>query len=566
MTATRSRHRARDQATGAASYASLAVGALAAIVFIALVIQTFAGATQIGVSTDEPGHQQRMNQWFATGWYLPPNFFENGEVKPEISTGRLHAYGGAFSMFGHVIAVLAGAETWGATAHSAAAYNARGIAVALLGLAAALAVGYALLVTYRRWTIALWAAAATFAIPLWTGYSMFAVKDIPPAAGWTMITSALVVALHPRPRWRRPLTIGLMCLAGVWFAVGTRPALWLPLALTAIVFAVLVAKSPVGKQLARNVVAALAGALIGVVAIAALHYRNAAVPLEWLASAVRTSGDFHWTGTTLSAGQLVSEKPPWWYLPAWVGGSMPILLGLLAAVGLVLVVARVLRGWTLNRPDAGLSLWAMQALFLPTVATIAGSTMYAGLRQHLYVLPALAALAGVAAYAASRRFQTGWPNVVVATGLIAALVVPAWEQARLFPYNFVYKNPVAGPVNDRWEADMHWVSGREALTRVPSGEPAYCYSQSIRPDLGDAINPSIRRCDRHLQISAFMEEQGRTAAPADTADDVWVIARRYRGSPPAPECEEVDSVTRELRGEDVIMSYVLRCDPGVVDD
>ncbi|NEE01225.1 hypothetical protein [Phytoactinopolyspora halotolerans] len=586
-----------------------AVGVVAVLLFTVTAGQALVGATQIGISNDEPIHQQRMDQWLDTGWYLPPEFFgDDGSIRPDVEAGRLHAYGAAFSAFGHVVAATAGVEQWGDTDHSASAYTARGISVAVLGIAAALAVGYTLRVVTGRWLVGAWAAAATFAMPLWTGYSMFAVKDVPAAAGWTFVTAGLVVALYRpvsggpapaetgSPRFgSRPVAVGLLCFAGVWFSFGTRTALWIPLAGTVFIFAVLVACSPGRIRTAVNVKAAAAGLLAGVVAVTALHYRNAAHPVEWLFASVRTSGDFDWTGSTLTAGRLVSEKPPWWYLPAWTASSVPLLLGLLAAIGTVVTIARVTRRRTsgrpsllrerLGRPGTGMVLWVVQALALPIMATAMSTTMYAGLRQHLYILPAAAALAALGAHVLMQRYHDGWQRSAVLVLLVAAIAVPALEQTRLFPYNFVYKNPLAGPVDGRWEADMHWVSGREALARVPAGQSAWCYTEATVDISGDLVEPTVEHCAGNPKVDVFLPEQGTavtTEQPpddgpgihdttpdgsgvveADTPRDVWVIARKYRGSPPAGGCMEHDNVTRPLRGEDVVISYVLRCDASV---
>jgi hypothetical protein len=181
--------------------------------------------------------------------------------------------------------------------------------------------------------------------------------------------------------------------------------------------------------------------------------------------------------------------------------------------------------------------------------------MYAGLRHHLYVLPAVAALAG---YAVAGLLRTWGGRRLVVAGLAAVLVLPAAEQVPLFPYQFVYKNELAGPVNDRWETDMHLVSGREGLARVPAGTEARCAVRLGNP-------PRLVRCAAHRQIGAFQAEQGsRTGAVADPAT-VWVVGRRYRGNPPLESCVEHGNVTRWLRGEAVIIAYVLRCPPQILD-
>jgi len=58
----------------------------------------------------------------------------------------------------------------------------------------------------------------------------------------------------------------------------------------------------------------------------------------------------------------------------------------------------------------------------------------------------------------------------------------------------------------------------------------------------------------------YAGEVGDDTAASASRGEVWVVARmRGRGRPP-PACEEHDNVTRMLRGERLVMAYVLTCD------
>lgn len=213
------------------------------------------------------------------------------------------------------------------------------------------------------------------------------------------------------------------------------------------------------------------------------------------------------------------------------------------------------------------ALWAVQALGLPLFAIVAHSTLYGGLRHHVYALPALAALAGYAVHrltsGASEPETVGaGRRVLIGIGAIAALVGPTVDQLTLNPYAYLYKNALAGSVDTQWETDMHWVTAREALWHLPAGSRVLCYKTAT---VGTAAPPEIEECTNHPQVQPFLDEMGRRASPVDIGDDVWVIARRYNGSPPAAGCSSVADVTRRLRGREIVISYVLRCDPSVVD-
>jgi hypothetical protein len=318
-----------------------------------------------------------------------------------------------------------------------------------------------------------------------------------------------------------------------------------------------------------------AGIVAGAIAIAAIYPNAARTPFTFLAETVSESSGYPWEGETLTAGGLVSEHPPWWYLPAWLGATFPILIGALALAGVAITVtsaARLPRGakglWSDRRLGASLAL--LQLLLLPVLATLGGSTFYDGIRQHLYVLPAAAILAGVGAAAAWSWARAGSAGrrAALAAGLGLALVAPMIQQAILFPYNYTYFNPAAqiGGINGRWEADYWYASVDEAVARVPRGVRMMCGGLVSPGDL-DA-EPGVTPC-AGIQFDAFDHRRG-TELGADSAaglngSGLWVISLRRNGAVPARGCEEVGNVTRPLLGEDVVMSYVLRCDPDAVE-
>ncbi|MEX0789831.1 MAG: hypothetical protein WD178_03555, partial [Actinomycetota bacterium] len=72
------------------------------------------------------------------------------------------------------------------------------------------------------------------AIPAWTGHSMFNIKDVPSAVGYTLVTAGLVVALSPAAhgpsRRTRRWLVGPAIAVGVFIGVGTLPVFGLQLA------------------------------------------------------------------------------------------------------------------------------------------------------------------------------------------------------------------------------------------------------------------------------------------------------------------------------------------------
>lgn len=541
----------------------------ALLVLAAGAIQLVAGALATGVTLDEPLHAERAASWLEEGWYVPGYLLADGRPDPGNALASPHVYGPGFAGLAHLANAVAGNEALGEISRSAGAYAVRHLTSAVLALLAAAAVAAAVTALTRSRRFGLWAAAGLLAVPEWTGQAFFNPKDTPAAAGYAFLTAGLVLALSETEAGpasgRRRLAIGGLLAAGFLIGAGTRLPLLLPFVASLLTYAAI----RLGQRRLGGIerppdtdVAVAAGAGLGVAAIAVLYPKVASSPLEFLGETVSGSSDYPWQGVTLTAGQLLSEHPPWWYLPAWIGAAVPLLLGALAVLGAVAGARAILaargarwRGPLWARRDLGLVLVLQQALLLPLAAILAGAVMYSGMRQHLYVLPALAILAGAGAWHlwgwAARRSPPGRWRGGVAALLSLALLVPMAEQALLFPYNYAYVNPVAGigGVEDRWEADYWVASAPEALSHVPEEAPLQCL----------LVPPSVP-C-KEDQLAPFADRRGtdvderwRDAAPA-----TWLILRRHAGNPPLAGCEDTGDVTRWLRGERITMSYVLRC-------
>jgi hypothetical protein len=550
----------------------LAVGS--AITIGILLVQALVGVHLIGITNDEPVHVSRTNTWLQTRWYIPEQWIDADEqVDDEIPDTKLQTYGGAFSLTAHAVGVATGVEPLGAATLSSGAFAVRRTTSVMVGALGALAVGSSLAAITRRRSIGWWAAAATTAMPLWTGYSMFAVKDTPAATGYSLVTAGCILALVPAVSRRRSVVAAGFIAVGVWFGFGTRIGLWVPLfgtVLIALVYAWLLGPQDVRRT---TILVLAAPAAAAALAVAVVHPHNARHPIRWLFDAAVRSADFDDSDRlTLTAGRLLGNKPPWWYLPAWTAASVPLILGTLAFAGVAMVAVRVGRGPAgirdrLARRDTLVLFWVMQALALPVVAITVDATIYGGLRQHIYVLPAIAVLA---AYGVHRLTSTDSGAVVgsarrrLTVGVVAALgiLLPTIDQLAMNPYGYVYKNDLAGSIDDRWETDLHWASRREGLWNLPPvTAQVLCYREST---IGEARAPVVRDCTNDPRVKPFLSEIGRRAIVDDPGDDVWVVGRRSNGSPPLTGCEPAANVTRRLHGVDVTMSYVLRCDPAVV--
>ena len=205
---------------------STAVLAISLTVIAVNVVVLFAGAWLTGVTIDEPIHNDRLGNYFETGWYLPDRQMTDGQ--PDLSISGLYVYGPVAALVAHVSAVLLGTEGWGEVSWTGEAYAARHIAIALFSVLGIAAVGAIVRLLTRSWRWAALGAAMISAIPTYTGHGMFNIKDAPVAAGYTVVTLGVVALSRPGIVERRLklLGVGALALAPLWLPLLLIAWLW----------------------------------------------------------------------------------------------------------------------------------------------------------------------------------------------------------------------------------------------------------------------------------------------------------------------------------------------------
>lgn len=514
------------------------------------------------MSWDEHFHLQMIGTWADLGWYARFDVLRDYDFVSD--DGSLYVYGPITSMILHVAAVLFRAEEFGAASLAADAYVARHIATALIGIMGSAAVGALVWVATGS---LFWGGIGTLMIstfPLWLGHAMFNLKDTPVATGYTLSTLGLSILATTlaRPKLRM-LTGALLLSAGALLAVGTRPAMWLPILGTAALSTIIVSLIAGPKKSARLrlfvpiTIASLGFAYL----ILAVVYPKLFLSIDKLLLSAFGSSSYPWTGSMLVGGEWLSTPPPWFYAPVLFLAQSPLYIWALLAIGGIAGVLALRK----DRPN-----WAERSnekYFEPLLVTIlmtsqaggllfyaifAGANLYDGVRQLLFVIPALSGLASIAGFVISRFVSSLLPLSIITLGVGATLVA----HVALFPYNYVYVNPVASirGIDGVWMTDYWATSGRELVPLIPTDLPVAC-------DRWDGVR-QFELCADKPQYSPYWANVSSLAEPIPNRNEgQWIMVRPNRGNEKPPSgCILVDSVTRQLWTHSVTMGWVGLCE------
>jgi hypothetical protein len=358
-----------------------------------------------------------------------------------------------------------------------AAYRLQGLASVAIAALAAGSLGFAIASALKSRLAGAFAWALIMTTPLYFGMSSVNIKDMPVAAGLTLITSGFMLNRSAKTTWVRWGVAIALTAAGSSIALATRPGLW-PLVL---IFAGMILglyglldlrhRSP-GKSLpgVSNLVVSVAVTLLF------LWWTNPLGRLslfQWLSDSFTVMRNYPWEGTIRTASvDVVSTDLPWWYVPAWLLAQLPIVTTVIIVAGFIATVASLLqRRWALPRSQvAVMSPVFLQAIVLPVAVVVSGATLYDALRHLLFMIPALIGI-GAIAVATLEKSNFDWkisPKAAASVVTVIVVGLSAFATARWIPYSYAFINPIAGwnhPERD-WELDFWGLTAAEGVERL----------------------------------------------------------------------------------------------------
>jgi len=312
------------------------------------------------------------------------------------------------------------------------------------------------------------AVVALAMMPRFVGHAFDNLKDVPFAATFAAFVVAVAAMWVGRgARWKR--VVGAGAAAGLVLAV--RPG-GFPIVMAMLVASALVARVTVCDGDPDRGVSPLGGVLgvlvIGwVVMVLPWPYAHQD-PIRHPIEAMVVARSFPYARDVLFDGAAIaSVNLPRSYVARMLLVTTPPLLLVLAGIGLWVSA----RTWTSRRgSDVACVTGIVMAWMVVPLAGMAimRPNVYDGVRHVLFVLPAMAILAGLGGVAVFEAC-TGRVRALVASAVLAGVLLTGVELVRLHPYQTAYFNAFVGGLagaEGRFDTD-YWVSSyREAFEWV----------------------------------------------------------------------------------------------------
>lgn len=304
-------------------------------------------------------------------------------------------------------------------------------------------------------------AIALMAIPTWTGSYFINPRDTTFAVGYTCITAACCFLVQPEKfdLIKNFKKISLLISVGLFLSIGTRISGW-PIVAGTTGVALTIRYFLIGNATSfkKTIISLSSPYRYGSVLVILVNPQILFLGPKYLIKVASSASSFNaWGGYIRFFGKTYfGGFEPWFYVPGWVFAQTPLGIGLAALIGIPLLVHKAVRADTEKT-------WAVipplfQLLGVPVFILINGSLLYNGSRQVMFMFPIIALLSGqtfgkLIDFCSQKRT---W----IIVGFVLTIFIPISETFRLFPYLYIYINPIAANIGapNGWEFDYFGLS------------------------------------------------------------------------------------------------------------
>ena len=433
-----------------------------ALLFFILFLIILSTYRKYGISWDEGTHDRY-------GTYILSYFrgFLTGQPDLTVlSIGNPVAYGGIFNL---ITAWLQERSTLGR-------FETRHLFTALIGLSGIFGCW---MITRRISTekAAFWATLFLATVPLYYGHMFFNPKDIPFAASYIWSLYFILQTLEKFPKISWPSVLGMGIFIGLTMGMrigGVMLFGYLGLGLAVMILLAWTESKQESKRLMiRNAaMITISAFIISYVIMVAFWPWAMQDPLINPFLALTAQQNIDYQGVVLFGGaSYPGDGLPWNYVPGYFLVTIPEIILLLLAVGILLGAYKLIRTpATVRHPSLkflGISLLLVSIIYPVGYAMLTRPVLYDGVRHFMFVLPPIAGLAGISFQEVSDWLskRNRWGARIMTVGVLGLILYQITIMVRLFPYEYIYYNVLAGGVSgayQNYEMDYWGLSTSEA--------------------------------------------------------------------------------------------------------
>lgn len=317
-----------------------------------------------------------------------------------------------------------------------------------------------------------WALLNT--LPIWVGMSHINYKDMPVAAGLTIVSSSLIILVKSKSNLQKYFLIPILISFGTFIAIATRPSSF-------VFILVIVLLSPLSwfflkydlKNILLNFLSLLLGFSLGVIGLRLTNPLAKINFSQWLFDSIVLTRQFPHNMPQRFAGQNYSSlELPFWYAPAWFIAQTPLLILFFILTSCLFILLNIN-----NRifKDFKKSLFnffpfVIQGILFPAAIIFSNAVIYDAVRHLLFVWPSLIIFFIIITRVLLKnlQFKSNSKHFLILASLVLILIFNVFATARWSPYSYAFINPIAGySAKERhWDLDFWGVSAKEGINRL----------------------------------------------------------------------------------------------------
>jgi hypothetical protein len=385
-------------------------------------------------------------------------------------------------------------------------------------------------------------------LPIWVGMAQVNSKDIPVAAGLSIMSSGFILILKQSTQ-RIHFYLGILLTSiGSGISMAVRPAS----ILIVLVFlflnslTIFLVKLKSFKLFYRFFYIFIINFSTLVVSLIILYLSNnipSSYFYSWIIDSVKVSIDFPSIQPVRLLGRdFLSNDLPSWYVFAWIWAQLPLFTFLSLVFGILLLLKQIFiqRSFYLSY---SLSPFLIQAFFVPFALIISQPNLYNGIRHILFIYPALMVLTVVflnhlVVYSKNRLI-----NSLTLISVILTLFLNLYSSYRWMPYSYAFINPLAGLGNSRnWDLDYWGLTAREGISRLSkqgiSNDVVVMPDNSSSLPFGGLSANQIPEMDKPVKIYVFIHWNHKLLEK--NCDIQFKILRDNQVLGMGGECDKID--------------------------